>query len=158
MIKAVGFDEKKAALLFKIIPFLLHANAPDLPGYVDDPACPFGIFGLKPLQLVDAELFNRYFPSSQALRQDTPSIFSENPVIHSLKTIGSIGTIAQADRSDCDFWLSIRQSEIGSQGLALLVGPGQRARMHGGQDEFLNRLGVAGVQVQLAAGEGLGRL
>ena len=120
MIKAVGFDEKKAALLFKIIPFLLHANAPDLPGYVDDPACPFGIFGLKPLQLVDVELFNRYFPSSQALRQDTPSIFSENPVIHSLKTIGSIGTIAQADRSDCDFWLSIRQSEIGSQGLALL--------------------------------------
>jgi adenylate cyclase class 1 len=120
MMKAVGFDQKKATLLFKIIPFLLHTNSPDLPGYVDDPACPFGIFGLKPLQLVDAELFNRYFPASQALRDDALSIFAEKPVIHSLKTIGSIGTIAQADRSDCDFWLSIRQSEIANHGLALL--------------------------------------
>lgn len=120
MIKAVGFDEKKAALLFKVIPFLLHANAPDLPGYVDDPSCPFGIFGLKPLQLVDAELFKRHFPASQALRQDATSTFSTTPVIHSLKTIGSIGTIAQADRSDCDFWLSVRLSELGKQGLDLL--------------------------------------
>ncbi len=120
MIKAIGFDEKKAAILFKIVPFLLHANYPDLPGYVADSSCPFGIYGLRPLALVDSELFSRYFPASRALHQDTSKPFPDEPVIHSLKTIGSIGTIAQAEKSDCDYWVSIRQKEIAAGGVDLL--------------------------------------
>ena len=118
--KAVAFDAKKAAIIFKVIPFLLHTNHPDLPGYVNDPACPFGIFGLKPLKLLDTELFSRYFPTSRALSQNVQTPFAEHPVIHSLKTIGSIGTIAQAEKSDCDYWLSIRFHELGENGAALL--------------------------------------
>jgi len=121
MIKAIGFDEKKAAIFFKIIPFLLHANYPDLPGYVDTSPCPFGIYGLRPLDLVDSELFSRYFPSSRALHKDTADPFPEKPVIHSLKTIGSIGSIAQAEKSDCDYWVSIRRKDIGPEGIELLA-------------------------------------
>ncbi len=119
-IKAINFNENKATLLFKIIPFLLHANYPDLPGYINDPNCPYGIHRFVPEEYVNKEIFQRYFPNSKAVSQTTGSPFSENPCVHSLKTIGSIGTIAQTEKSDCDYWLSIRYNEIGPEGLLLL--------------------------------------
>ncbi len=118
--KANAFAPAKATLLFQVVPFLLHSNYPDLPGYVDDKACPYGIYYFKPEEAVDAELFRRFFPNSMALNSQTPSPFPEKPCIHSLKTIGSIGTIAQTDVSDCDYWISIRRDELGDNGMALL--------------------------------------
>jgi len=119
-IKAINFQPVKATLLFKIIPYLLHCNYPDLPGYVNDPQCPFGICRFLPDKIVDSELFRRYFPDSTARNDKTSSPYPHNPCIHSLKTIGSIGTIAQSEKSDCDFWVSIRLEEIGDRGVALL--------------------------------------
>ncbi|MBI5557400.1 MAG: class I adenylate cyclase [Deltaproteobacteria bacterium] len=119
-INAIGFNPKKATLLFKVIPYLLHCNYPDLPGFVDDPHCPFGIYRFLPDKIVDSELFRAYFPDSTARNQKTPSPYPKNPCIHSLKTIGSIGTIAQSEKSDCDFWVSIRLEELGESGFSLL--------------------------------------
>ncbi len=118
--KAFQFNPLKAALLFKIIPYLLHSNYPDLPGYVDDDKCPFGIHLFDPEEVIDHELIRRFLPQSTALRKDTPSPFTDDPCIHSLKTIGSIGTVAQSDKSDCDYWISIRQQELGEEGVDLL--------------------------------------
>jgi adenylate cyclase class 1 len=119
-IKAISFQPAKATLLFKIIPYLLHCNYPDLPGYVDDPLCPFGIHRFLPEKIVDSALFGNYFPDSMARNYKTASPYPEVPCIHSLKTIGSIGTIAQSEKSDCDYWVSIRLEEIGAHGAALL--------------------------------------
>jgi len=119
-VKAAQFNPAKAALLFKLVPFLLHSNYPDLPGYVEDEHCPYGIYSFDPEGVIDHELFRRYFPNTTALRIDTPSPYSEDPCIHSVKTIGSIGSIAQSEKSDCDFWISIRHKEIGKEGLRLL--------------------------------------
>jgi adenylate cyclase class 1 len=119
-IKAINFQPVKATLLFKIIPYLLHCNYLDLPGYVNDPQCPFGICRFLPDKIVDSELFRRFFPDSTARNDKTSSPYPRNPCIHSLKTIGSIGTIAQSEKSDCDFWVSIRLEEIGGRGVALL--------------------------------------
>lgn len=118
--KAAQFNPGKAALLFKIIPFLLHSNYPDLPGYVDDDKCPYGLHSFDPEEAIDHELFRRYFPNTTALRIDTPSPYAEEPCIHSLMTIGSIGSIAQSDKSDCDYWLSIRHKELGEDGVRQL--------------------------------------
>ncbi|MBU0481453.1 MAG: class I adenylate cyclase [Proteobacteria bacterium] len=120
MIKAIAFNESKAAFLFKIIPFLLHANYPDLPGFVDNEQCCFGICRLNPEKLVSQDLFSKYFPTSSALYHHTPDPFAAKPVIHSVKTIGSIGTIAQTEKSDCDYWLSIRQKDLTEKELELL--------------------------------------
>jgi adenylate cyclase class 1 len=118
--RASIFNVNKSNMLFKIIPFLLHSNYPDLPGYIDDQDCPHGIVAFNPEGAVDHELFRRYFPNSTALRTDTPSPHGTRPCIHSLKTIGSIGTIAQTELSDCDYWVSIKHQEVGEKGLALL--------------------------------------
>ena len=117
--RATAFNPNKANLLFRIIPFLLHSNYEDLPGYVEDAACPCGIHHFQPEKAVEPDLFRRYFPTSTARHGKTPA-HPEKPCIHSLKTIGSIGTIAQTEISDCDYWLSIRQEEIGPGGVALL--------------------------------------
>ncbi|MCK5545160.1 MAG: adenylate cyclase, partial [Desulfobulbaceae bacterium] len=94
-IKAIIFNETRATLLFKIIPFLLHSNYPDLPGFIDE--CPFGIHLFRPQEIVSPALFQHYFPSSTAMRGDAASASVQSPCIHSLKTIGSLGTIAQTE-------------------------------------------------------------
>ncbi len=120
-IKAVNFDKNQALFFFRVIPYLLHCNYPDLPGYIDDPECCFGIYRFLPDKYMDDELFNRYFPESTAREPNTPSPYPvRQPSIHSLKTIGSIGTIAQTTKSDCDYWVSIRHEELGGKSLELL--------------------------------------
>jgi adenylate cyclase class 1 len=119
-IKAISFNESKATLLFKIVPFLLHSNYPSLPGFVDSPKCPYGIHKFDPEQIVSPTLFKRYFPTSSAFKNNTPSPYTAQPCIYSLNTIGSIGTIAQTEKSDCDYWVSIRHDELDPKGLSML--------------------------------------
>jgi len=116
--KAVIFNAARSNILFRAIPYLLHSNYPDLPGFVED--CPCGIHAFDPAKRMNADLFRRFFPTSTALRRDTPSPHPETPVIHSLKTIGSVGTIAQSDVSDCDFWVSVKLAELGEEGFRRL--------------------------------------
>ncbi|MCD6389649.1 MAG: class I adenylate cyclase, partial [Desulfobulbaceae bacterium] len=119
-IKAIHFHADKAAFFFKVIPYLLHSNHPDLPGFIDQPGCPYGIHQFLPETVPGFELFNLYFPESTALSARKGSNIAPEPGIHSLKTIGSIGTIAQTEKSDCDYWVSIRHKELGEDGLDLL--------------------------------------
>ncbi|MCK5227608.1 MAG: adenylate cyclase, partial [Desulfobulbaceae bacterium] len=120
MVKAMRFNKNKADIYFKVLPFLLHSNYPDLPGYIEDEKCLFGIHRFQPEKVLDFELFRKFFPKSTALSERTPSPFTENPCIHSLKTIGSIGTVAQTTKSDCDYWVSVKNDELGPEGLELL--------------------------------------
>src|SRR3989339_1694047 len=122
--KAVLFNTNQGNLLLKVIPYLLHSNYPDLPGFVDDADCPYGIhlFNAKEFS---HELFLRFFPTSTTIRTDKTSPFAEKPCIHSLKTIGSVGTIAQSAISDCDYWVSIRKGDLGEQGVRLLQDMGR---------------------------------
>lgn len=118
--KAMLFNAHQGNLLLKTVPYLLHINYPDLPGFIDDADCPFGIHLFNATEEFPHELFRRYFPNSTAMRIDRPSPFTDKPCIHSLKTIGSIGTIAQSTISDCDYWVSIRKEELGEKKLQLL--------------------------------------
>lgn len=119
-IKAINFNAQTATILFKVVPYLLHCNYPDLPGYIDHSEVPYGIYRFLPDKFVNMETFHRYFPDSTARSIKTSSPYALNPVIHSLKTIGSIGTIAQAATSDCDYWVSVRLEDLGMLGLQLL--------------------------------------
>lgn len=120
IIKAAKFKEDKATLLFKVVPFLLHINLPGLPGFVDGP-CPCGVMRYNPFQPLSLELFRNYFSSPPALAVDAPLSNPEQCFIHSLKTIGSIGTIAQTEKSDCDYWVSVRFADFPENGRELLT-------------------------------------
>jgi len=120
MLKAVKFNEENAVFFFKIVPFLLHVNSSDLPGYSPDPICPCGIIKFTPSQTLTKEIFSRYFPKSSDLNPDTARPLPRQAYIHSVKTIGSIGTIAQTEKSDCDYWISVRFADFPENGIALL--------------------------------------
>ena len=121
ILKAVKFKEEKATCLFKVIPLLFHLNHPDLPGYVEDSACPCGIMKFNPQQAMARSIFSRYFPHAADYSEVTKRPARDRLYIHSLKTIGSIGTIAQTEKSDCDYWLSVRLADFPANGLALLL-------------------------------------
>ncbi len=122
MLKAVNFNEENAIFFFKVVPFLLHVNYSDLPGFVPDTGgpCPCGIINFTPQQTLPGEVLYRYFPGSSALNPTTPRPSAKQSYIHSVKTIGSIGTIAQTKKSDCDYWLSVRFANFTKNGLGLL--------------------------------------
>jgi len=60
--KAMLFNAHQGNLLLKVLPYLLHSNYPDLPGFIDDADCPHGIHLFNPAEELPHELFRRYFP------------------------------------------------------------------------------------------------
>lgn len=120
ILKAVKFKEEKATLLFKVVPFLLHVNLPGLPGFIDAP-CPCGVMRYNPFHPLSLELFRAYFSFPTALTGNANLCHPVPCYIHSLKTIGSIGTIAQTEKSDCDYWVSVRFADFPEKGLDLLT-------------------------------------
>ncbi len=101
--------------LFDIIPFLLHANLPGLPGYQEDPETPCGIYrfnrsgfykrGLRRFRIKGAESL-----SAGTTRYD----------IHGVYLMGSSGTIGQTDYSDFDYWLLIDKAFLNQKRLSKL--------------------------------------
>ncbi|MFW8602319.1 class I adenylate cyclase [Desulfobacterota bacterium M19] len=120
-LKAIKFNENTALFFFKIIPYLLHLNSPDLPGYIrtGKDKCPYGIHLFNPQKAINRNIIQRYFPKSRPPSADKDTD-TARPLIHSLSTIGSIGSIAQSAKSDCDYWLLVNFDEIPPEGLKLL--------------------------------------
>lgn len=117
--KSMMLNANKSNLIFAAVPYLLQVNNQDLPGYVADPACPRGICDFDPTTL-SGDLFRRFFPTAQATAREEMVLPRSSCAILSLKTIGSIGTIAQSEKSDCDYWVSVDQQQLDGQGLELL--------------------------------------
>ena len=118
--KSVVFNTQKSNIIFAVVPYLLQVNHPDLPGHVPGPDCPHGICDFDPDSGFSPELFRRFFPTSSAPKSDDKPLPSGQCAIRSLKTIGSIGTIAQSEKSDCDYWVSVHQEQLGARGMELL--------------------------------------
>ncbi|MDA8160750.1 MAG: class I adenylate cyclase [Desulfobacteraceae bacterium] len=118
--KAVLFNEERAALILKIVPLLLHVNQPDLPGFVSDPACPAGIVRFDPRQVISPRTLARFFPKSSILNHPKALPPPERCLIQSLMTIGSVGSVAQTEKSDCDYWLGLNDHDFPGNQLDLL--------------------------------------
>lgn len=91
--------------LFKKIPFLLHINSINFPGYVDHPSCPYGIIGFHE---------SAFWKLSLKLgglneKQITPYL-SKRYHILGLYLMGSSGTLAQSEKSDFDYWVLVDTS------------------------------------------------
>lgn len=110
--------EKKQPL-FHVLPFLIHVNHPDLPGYVDDGDTPYGIinFSFKPELITQLEAV---FPDKKELFADIKEIWPQKKAIDSLLLMGSIGSIGQSAKSDFDYWVCYNDKRFSQRGADLL--------------------------------------
>ncbi|MEW9797614.1 class I adenylate cyclase [Alteromonas sp. CYL-A6] len=105
--------------LFHVLPFLLHINHPDLPGYVDSDDVPYGLNNYS-LRTEVTQALAESFPLQKALIDDIKQIWPRQRAIDALVLMGSIGTIAQADDSDFDYWVCVDGSALSPEAMAAL--------------------------------------
>lgn len=86
-------------MVLTLLPLLFHVNHPLLPGYVSG-LTPAGLSGFEPDDnlLAEAQRLTRSFAYK-------PQRSTQPQPIHGLFLMGSLGTIAQAEQSDMDFWV-----------------------------------------------------
>ncbi len=113
--KAVDLFTPEQGDLFELIPLILHLDLTVLPGGRVGPyGGPCGI--------------RQYIPSLGLLRAAEKRFrgqFSYMPekgdfAVEGLYTIGSIGSIAQGEDSDIDYWVCVNEKKVGRENLALL--------------------------------------
>ena len=100
-------------LVFLVIPRLLHINQEGLPGYInEDVPCGIHNFNLDRESQMAAETL---FPNIILRRNKNFS-----PFIHSMLIMGSVGSIAQTQKSDLDYTLIVNKTSLSDDALALL--------------------------------------
>ena len=111
--RAVELLPESKKPLFQVLPFLLHINHPEFPGFVDDDETPFGLNNYSLREQLKLAL-NQTFPRNKVLLKDMKQLWPKDKLIDSLVLMGSIGTIAQSKSSDFDYWVCI-DSELFSE-------------------------------------------
>ena len=121
--RALTLMPEKHRPLFHVLPFLVHVHHEALPGYVapltSGETVPFGInnYSFRP----DVEqALQRCFPAQSHLFSDIKQIWPRQRAVDALVLMGSVGTIAQTDDSDFDFWVCIDGKRFSTTELTLL--------------------------------------
>ncbi len=93
--------------LFLKIPFLLHINAPEYPGFVQDKPHANGIWNFQTSGFYKLAVKENAFPKSiiEYVKVDDPCIIA-------LYHIGSLGTFTQSIGSDFDYWVMIDKTRF----------------------------------------------
>jgi len=92
-------------LIIQILPFLLHTNQNELPGFISGAPC--GICNYTVNNDMQ-KILRSEFKEVKSLRFSSTS---ENK-IEFLSLIGSVGTVAQTGKSDFDFWVGIKKHDL----------------------------------------------
>jgi len=105
-----SFEKKEDSHIFDLIPFLLHVNQPEFPGYIKTENMPSGIYDYKPST-----------PTMNYIRARHPSVAlprdNTKPFIQMFALMGSGGTIAFNKQSDFDFWVCADTSEYSPEAI-----------------------------------------
>ena len=87
---------------FETVPILLHMNVPSLPGYIDDPRVPHGIYRFS------ESGFWKIGKRHLGIEEDTVrSFLLKRYCVRGVYLVGSSGTQGQTDHSDLNYWLLI---------------------------------------------------
>ncbi len=92
---------------FSVLPYLLHANVPGLPGYIAEEGAPHGISNFE-LNATIRRGLDDVFPGRRVTRNQA----MYRPSIRSLLAMGSVGTIGQSGKSDVDYWVVVDESSL----------------------------------------------
>jgi len=107
--RALSVMPKKTAMVLYALPFLLHVNRKEFPGFINHPATPCGVSHFK-LTTKMREALMSLFPEHKDLLNNPRDLMPKRQFIRSLLLMGSIGSIAQTKKSDFDFWVCINEA------------------------------------------------
>jgi adenylate cyclase len=93
--------------LFYTIPFLLHVNAPDFPGYIDHPLSAYGIYGFH-----DSGFWKEALRHFKFREKDLQPNLASTYIINGLYLIGSIETLGNKEFSDFGYWVVVNEKKI----------------------------------------------
>lgn len=100
--------------LFQNIPFWLHVNRPGVPGYVNSPHTPCGIYRFHDSGFW-REVSKRYKMDERTVHRTRPG----KDYILGVYLMGSSGTLAQTLRSDFDYWIVVDEKRVDAEGRAV---------------------------------------
>lgn len=110
-LETLNREEQK---IFICIPYLLHLNEKDIPGFIEDEETPFGIANFE-WSSKSLGLLRELFPECRVQKKTLP----KKP-IESLALMGSCGSIAMTKKSDFDFWLCVDSTRFTERQLELI--------------------------------------
>ncbi len=103
---------KDASVILYFLPWLLNVNHPSVPGFVRELKEPLKVFNIEN----DREILLRegQYKRTFEIKDERFSVryLPRDANIQGIYTIGSVGTISQTSRSDCDIWICIDRSHF----------------------------------------------
>ncbi len=104
-----GLPENKLEL-FHTVPLLLHMNSPDLPGFIDHPQAPHGIY-----LFFDSGFWNLAKQEGRVETKGLRPLALKKYYIRGLYLMGSTGTVGQTEYSDFNYIVVIDDSALNPQ-------------------------------------------
>ncbi len=98
----IRYLPKRRFKLFNTIPFLLHINSPEFPGYVDHPLATYGIYAFH-----DSGFWKLSLTNQNLTEKQMRPYLARKYHIRGLYLMGSAGTLAQGRHSDLDYWVVV---------------------------------------------------
>jgi len=111
----IRYLPEKKLDLFHTIPLLVHMNSPDLPGHVDHPLTPHGLY-----RFFDSGFWKFAKKRLRITGEDVHTYVLKRSYIRGLYLMGSAGTLAQTEYSDFDYWVVIDKDSLSKKQRALL--------------------------------------
>jgi len=107
----LAHSPKDGPLILHLLPWLLSVNNPSVPGYIKELKQSFRVFNIENNREI-LRLENSFKKKFNIEEERSLIRFpAKGPEIQGLYTIGSVGTISQTSRSDCDIWICINRAD-----------------------------------------------
>ncbi len=103
---------RDAEAILYLLPWMLSVNHPSVPGYVKEIKKPFQVFSIEKNR--DITKRERNFKNSFNIKKEDSLLRfpADVNLIQGVYTIGSVGTVSQTSRSDCDIWICINKDSF----------------------------------------------
>lgn len=103
---------KDSEIILHLLPWLFSINEPACPGYLQDLNRPFRVYNIE----YNKEIINREesFKKMFGVKKHGTLLrpIQKVYVIQGIYTIGSVGSVSQNSRSDCDIWVCFYKEEF----------------------------------------------
>jgi adenylate cyclase class 1 len=109
--RAIALLPENRQSLFHILPFLIRTNHYAFPAYIPKLKSPFGLHNYSFCTALKLALFD-IFPENRSFIENIQIVWPECKRIDALFLMGSIGSIAQTDGSDFDYWVCYEQANF----------------------------------------------